>query len=141
MLLPTSVRLRPARRSRTIAARCRVSNPPFYGALVQMGFGPAALPNLSLIAAITFVDTVVSHEPFTERLLFQELVHIIQYEKLGLAEFAAKYARGWLLRRFKGGLTRPDFKSDLPIPLICPGALAKPSMGCPRSLTCLLPPT
>jgi hypothetical protein len=74
----------------------RVSNPPFYGALAQMGFKPETLPDFSLMAAITFVDTVVSHEPLTDRLLFHELVHVVQYEKLGLAEFAAKYARGFL---------------------------------------------
>lgn len=74
----------------------RVGNPPFYRAVVQMGFDAANLPNFSLMAAITFVDTVVSHEPFTERLLFHELVHVVQYEKLGLAEFASKYVRGFL---------------------------------------------
>jgi hypothetical protein len=74
-----------------------VGNPPFYAALVQMGFEPAALPNFSLMAAITFVDTVVSHEPFNERLLFQELVHVVQYEKLSLEGFAAKYVRGFLI--------------------------------------------
>jgi hypothetical protein len=42
------------------------------------------------------VDTVVSHEPFTNRLLFHELVHVVQYEKLGFAEFAAKYVKGFL---------------------------------------------
>ena len=30
------------------------------------------------------------------RLLVQELVHVVQYEKLGLADFAAKYVRGFL---------------------------------------------
>ncbi|MGB9514125.1 MAG: hypothetical protein WBU20_20740, partial [Candidatus Acidiferrum sp.] len=54
----------------------RVSNPPFYPELQKMGFEPAALPNFSFMAAITFVDTVVSHEPFTGRLLFHELVHV-----------------------------------------------------------------
>lgn len=74
----------------------RVGNPPFYGALVQMGFEPGSLPDFSLMAAITFVDTVVSHESFTERHLFHELVHVVQYEKLGLLEFAAKYVRGFM---------------------------------------------
>jgi hypothetical protein len=74
----------------------RVSNPPFYPELQRMGFEPAALPNFSFMAAITFVDTVVSHVPFTERLLFHELVHVVQYQKLGLPEFAAKYVRGFL---------------------------------------------
>lgn len=48
------------------------------------------------MAAITFVDTVVSHGPFRDGLLFHELVHVVQYEKLGLAEFAAEYVRGFL---------------------------------------------
>jgi hypothetical protein len=74
----------------------RVNNPPFYGALVQMGFSPAALPNFAHMAAITFVDTVVSHEAFTARLLFHELVHVVQYDKLGLEGFANKYVRGFL---------------------------------------------
>ena len=74
----------------------RVNNPPFYGELVKMGFEPAALPNFALMAAITFADTVVSHERFTDRLLFHELVHVVQYEKLGVVEFAAKYVRGFL---------------------------------------------
>ena len=74
----------------------RVNNPPFYGELVKMGFEPAALPDFALMAAITFVDTVVSHEPFTDRLLFHELVHVVQYAKLGIEDFAAKYVRGFL---------------------------------------------
>jgi hypothetical protein len=74
----------------------RVGNPPFYGQLIQMGFEAVALPDFSHMAAITFVDTVVSHESFTNRLLFHELVHVVQYEKLGLAEFANKYVRGFL---------------------------------------------
>jgi hypothetical protein len=74
----------------------RVSNPPFYGQLVAMGFEAGSLPNFSLMAAITFVDTVVSHQAFTDRLLFHELVHVVQYGNLGLEEFACKYVRGFL---------------------------------------------
>lgn len=74
----------------------RVSNPPFFPELQRMGFEPDSLPDFSLMAAITFVDTVVSHEPFTERLLFHELVHVVQHEKLGSPEFAAKYVKGFL---------------------------------------------
>lgn len=74
----------------------RFGNPPFYGELVKMGFEAGSLPDFAHMAAITFVDTVVSHEPFGDRLLFHELVHVVQYEKLGLAEFAARYVRGFL---------------------------------------------
>ena len=79
-----------------ILAGKRVNHPPFYGELMKMGFEATCLPNFSLMAAITFVDTVVSHEPFTDRLLFHELVHVVQYEKLGVVEFAAKYVTGFL---------------------------------------------
>lgn len=74
----------------------RFTNPPFYGELIKMGVEAASLPNFEHMATITFVDTVVSQGPFTGRLLFHELVHVVQYEKLGLPEFAAKYVRGFL---------------------------------------------
>lgn len=80
----------------TVLSGERVGNPPFYDQLIGMGFEAAALPNFALMAAITFVNTVVSHEPFTGRLLFHELVHVVQYEKLGLVGFADKYVRGFL---------------------------------------------
>jgi hypothetical protein len=47
-----------------------VSNPPFYSSLQRMGFESGSLPDFSLMAAITFADTVISHGPFTDRLLF-----------------------------------------------------------------------
>jgi len=74
----------------------RVGNPPFYGELMRMGFEAGSLPDFAGMAAITFVDTVVSHGPYENRTLFHELVHVVQYEKLGLAEFAARYVRGFL---------------------------------------------
>lgn len=86
-----------------VLAGQRVKNPPFYGELIKMGFEAADnrsysfyLPNFAHMSAITFVDTVVSHEPFTDRLLFHELVHVLQYEQLGIAEFAEKYVSGLL---------------------------------------------
>src|SRR5215469_10748597 len=79
-----------------VRTRERVSNPPFYAQLVQMGFSLADLPDFAHMAAITFVDTVVSHESFSDRLLFHELVHVVQYEKLGIVNFAAKYVNGFL---------------------------------------------
>jgi hypothetical protein len=74
----------------------RVNNPPFYRELLKMGFEAGSLPNFADMAAITYMDTVVSNESFTDRLLFHELVHVVQYEKLGLAKFAAKYVKGFL---------------------------------------------
>jgi len=74
----------------------RVPNPYFYPQLLAMGFTPASLPDFSAMAAVTFVDTIVSHGKLNERTLFHELVHVVQYEKLGLGAFAAKYVRGFL---------------------------------------------
>ena len=48
------------------------------------------------MAAITYVDTIVSQGTYDTRTLFHELVHVVQYENLGLTEFAARYARGFL---------------------------------------------
>jgi hypothetical protein len=72
----------------------RVENPPFYPMLLGMGF--TNLPDFSQMAAITFSDAVVSHEPFTPRLLFHELVHVEQYRQLGIQRFAELYVRGFL---------------------------------------------
>ncbi len=48
------------------------------------------------MAAITFSDVVVSHEPFTSGLLFHELVHVEQYRQLGIPRFSDLYVRGFL---------------------------------------------
>jgi|SRR5882762_6650568 len=52
----------------------RVSNPPFYPILVDIGFDPALLPDFTEMGAITFVDTIVSHGPMSTQTLFHELV-------------------------------------------------------------------
>jgi len=72
----------------------RVENPPFYPMLAGMGF--SNLPDFSHMAAITFFDVVVSHVPFTDGLLFHELVHVEQYHQLGIARFSELYVRGFL---------------------------------------------
>jgi hypothetical protein len=74
----------------------RIPNPDFYEQLLAMGFTPESLPDFSEMAAVTFVDTIVSHGKLTERTLFHELVHVVQYAKLGLGAFAAKYVRSFL---------------------------------------------
>jgi hypothetical protein len=74
----------------------RASNPPFYIEFIKMGFEAGSLPDFALMKAITLLDTVISHEPLTDRLLFHELVHVVQYQKLGVADFATKYVTGFL---------------------------------------------
>ena len=72
----------------------RIENPPFYAMAKMMG--TRNLPSFSDVAAVTFVDVVVSHEPFSHSLLFHELVHVVQYAQLGSKEFASRYVQGFL---------------------------------------------
>ena len=72
----------------------RVPNPSMYSMARMMGI--RNLPDFSDMAAITFVDVIVSHEEFTHDLLFRELVHVVQYAQLGVKEFAARYVNGFI---------------------------------------------
>lgn len=72
----------------------RVANPDFYRMLRSLGFDN--LPDQSTMGAITFSDVVVSHEPFSNGLLFHELVHVEQYRQLGIPRFSELYVRGFL---------------------------------------------
>ena len=60
------------------------------------GLGFKNLPDQSEMGAITFCDVVVSHETFTNGLLFHELVHVEQYRQLGIPRFSELYVRGFL---------------------------------------------
>ena len=70
----------------------RVPNPPFYEDLEKLGF--TGLPDFTTMAAITFDDVVVFHDPLTPQLIFHEMVHVLQYRLLGIEEFARLYVRG-----------------------------------------------
>jgi hypothetical protein len=72
----------------------RVPNPDFYPMLRGLGFNN--LPDQSTMGAITFCDVVVSHEPFSNGLLFHELVHVEQYRQLGIPRFSELYVQGFL---------------------------------------------
>ena len=63
----------------------RVSNPSMYTMAKMMGI--RNLPDFADMAAITFVDVIVSHEDFTDALLFHELVHVVQYSQMDMKEF------------------------------------------------------
>jgi hypothetical protein len=77
-----------------VLRRERVANPDFYPMLRNLGFDN--LPDQSAMAAITFSDVVVSHGPFSNTLLFHELVHVEQYKQLGIPRFSELYVRGFL---------------------------------------------
>jgi hypothetical protein len=72
----------------------RVANPDFYPMLRNLGFNN--LPDQSTMGAITFSDVVVSHESFSDGLLFHELVHVEQYRQLGIPRFSELYVTGFL---------------------------------------------
>jgi hypothetical protein len=72
----------------------RIQDPGFYTMARMMGFKD--LPSFSDVAAVTFVDVIVSHEEFTNALLFHELVHVAQYAQLGVKEFGARYVSGFI---------------------------------------------
>src|SRR6266446_6300824 len=74
----------------------QVENPPFYSKLEAMGFDKNLLPDFADMGAVTFVDVIVSNGPISTATLFHELVHVVQYRKLGLSDFAAKYVTGFL---------------------------------------------
>jgi hypothetical protein len=72
----------------------RVSNPSMYAMAKMMGV--RNLPDFAGMTAISFVDIIVSHQEFTDELLFHELVHVTQYAKMDLKEFAARFVNGFI---------------------------------------------
>lgn len=75
----------------------RIQDPAFYSMARMMGI--RNLPSFSDVAAVTFVDVIVSHQEFTPALLFHEMVHAVQYAHMGSKQFAARYVSGFI----KGG--------------------------------------
>ena len=72
----------------------RVPNPSMYSMAKMMGI--RNLPDFAGMAAITFVDVIVSHVEVSDALLFHELVHAVQYAQMGLKDFAARYVNGFI---------------------------------------------
>jgi len=72
----------------------RVSNPSMYAMAKMMGI--RNLPDFAAMTAITFVDVIVSHQEFTDALLFHELVHVAQYAQMDMKEFAASFVNGFI---------------------------------------------
>lgn len=72
----------------------RVSNPSMYTMAKMMGI--RNLPDFADMVAITFVDVIVSHQEFTDALLFHELVHVVQFSQMDLKEFATRFINGFI---------------------------------------------
>jgi hypothetical protein len=66
---------------------------PFTNTARRVGLD---LPDVSLVAAITFDNIIASRQPLTSALLFHELVHAVQFRLLGVSAFAFLYVRGLL---------------------------------------------
>lgn len=76
-----------------------IQNPDFFSMLRARGI-PEPF-DFRAFSGITFIDTILlsqSQMPpqsLLASLLFHELVHVVQYEVLGLEEFIEQYVRGW----------------------------------------------
>jgi len=70
----------------------RIENPPFYQ---QLSFTPLDFTQWGL----TVHDTVLIVESHTSNLslLFHELVHVVQYDILGIDECIKQYVTGWAM--------------------------------------------
>lgn len=101
---PMTVLFRPFFPAATLdAARvCHVNaipNPDFLEAARALGF-PVGKLDFRLMYGLTVVDTILLSQrvlsPDPLALVFHELVHVVQYEVLGLDEFARQYVEGFL---------------------------------------------
>ena len=78
----------------------KIENPMFYADLEAQGI---SMPfDFTTMAGITFIDTILisdTEDPTDQlppSLLFHELVHVVQYDILGVRVFTELYVRGWL---------------------------------------------
>ncbi len=78
-----------------------IVNPPFYHMLTQSGL---QVIDFAQGRGITFIDTILISEqhtppgPIPLSLVFHELVHVVQYDLVGLDEFVSRYVKGWFAR-------------------------------------------
>jgi hypothetical protein len=82
-----------------------IDNPPFLEQL-RPALTLASVPVLdfSSMAAITFVDTILLVESAArghrDSLVFHELIHVVQYDILGLDKFVELFITGWVNQGF-----------------------------------------
>jgi hypothetical protein len=70
-----------------------IPEPPLVGVIRRFGFD---FPGIAGTAAITFDNVIACREHPSASLLFHELVHTVQYRRLGVPAFARQYVRGFL---------------------------------------------
>ncbi len=72
----------------------RVPNPPFYEEARAMGL--VNLPEWTHMRSLTFLEVVVFNEKLSERSLFHGLVHVVQFDVLGLERYTELFVRSFL---------------------------------------------
>jgi hypothetical protein len=76
----------------------RIPNPPFYQEARALGF--VNLPEWAHMQSLTFLDLVVFNEKVAERALFHGLVHVVQFDVLGLERYTELFVRSFLNTKF-----------------------------------------
>lgn len=71
----------------------RLSPPQFYARAKALGI--ENLPEISHMDSLTFLDVVVFNEVATLRALFHALVHVVQFEILGVERYAQLFVRSF----------------------------------------------
>jgi hypothetical protein len=76
-----------------------IEDPPWHGDV------PGHKWDLREMSGITYQDVVLINDEFVPHpaplgLLFHEMVHVAQYQLLGVEEFARQYVRGWATNGF-----------------------------------------
>ena len=80
-----------------------IDNPPFYKEFEEAG---ESFPlDFSVWAAITFGDVILVNGdqipgPPSHSVVFHEMVHVVQYDVLGIQEFALRYVTPFVQNRF-----------------------------------------
>jgi hypothetical protein len=72
----------------------RIPNPPFYEQARALGF--LNLPDWTHMDSLTLLDVILFNEKLTHRSLFHGLVHVVQFELLGLERYCELFVRGFL---------------------------------------------
>lgn len=87
-----------------IGSASLIENPPFYSQFEAAG---QAIPlDFSVWAGITFGDVILLSDtgesgPMHHSVVFHEMVHLVQYGILGIAEFAHRYVTSLAWNRFQ----------------------------------------
>ena len=75
-------------------AGARLPAPAFYNRARELGF--ANLPDLAHMDSVTFQDVVIFNDKLTDNALFHGLVHVVQYQILGVQRMSDLLVRGFL---------------------------------------------